>query len=232
MATNTLTNNFIALTYQGVLHARGEQLPSSGQVQIYDGQGNTTPIIMGRKDAGASIYSLSASTLSAAGLAYPHQDGTANQVMLTNGSGRLSFGNVSDLFNGISKTIASFSTIKITVSNGIITSLEGNEERAQHRTFAFTGSQDNGQSTYPSTSLVASFLQSIWSTAQNNDEAQVIYFKANRRQQIRDVSFRPRQYIYNLVRTGGAWAIKGDQTYPIEIDNRGATNVGTFTPYS
>ena len=37
MASESLTNTNISETYVGVLHAKGEALPASGQEDIYDG---------------------------------------------------------------------------------------------------------------------------------------------------------------------------------------------------
>lgn len=55
MSSNALTNTTISKTYVGVLHARGSQLPASGQRDIYDGVGQRSAIKLGRGCNGATI---------------------------------------------------------------------------------------------------------------------------------------------------------------------------------
>lgn len=97
MATNTLTDQNISDTYVGLLHGQGEQLPITGQVLMYDGNGNSTSIRVGRLGQGFSVIgTLSSDVLSVAGVTYPTADGTANQYMKTDGSGTISFDSISD----------------------------------------------------------------------------------------------------------------------------------------
>ena len=53
--TFTLTDQHIKNTYTGLLHTQGEEIPSSGQVDVYDGSGNKTPISIGREGEGLTL---------------------------------------------------------------------------------------------------------------------------------------------------------------------------------
>ena len=55
MPTTDLTNSNISDTYQGMLHFRGEQLPASGQIDVFDGIGNKTSIKIGRACNGVTV---------------------------------------------------------------------------------------------------------------------------------------------------------------------------------
>lgn len=56
MATTTaLTNTNISDTYVGILHAKGKELPSTGQQDIHDGAGNSTSLKIGRVGQGVTI---------------------------------------------------------------------------------------------------------------------------------------------------------------------------------
>lgn len=48
MASISLTNTNISDTYVGVLHAKGEPIPSSGLQDVYDGAGNKSALKIGR----------------------------------------------------------------------------------------------------------------------------------------------------------------------------------------
>jgi hypothetical protein len=64
MASNALTNTVIQDTYTGVLHARGQQLPATGQRDIYDGAGQKSAIKLGIACNGVTICgTLSADTM-------------------------------------------------------------------------------------------------------------------------------------------------------------------------
>lgn len=51
----TLTDNYIDETYMGLLHSKGQELPISGQEDIYDGNGNKSSLKLGRACEGATI---------------------------------------------------------------------------------------------------------------------------------------------------------------------------------
>lgn len=55
MPATDLTNTNISETYRGILHFRGEQLPATGQVDVYDGIGNKTSIKIGRACNGVTV---------------------------------------------------------------------------------------------------------------------------------------------------------------------------------
>ena len=65
MASNTLTNTKISVTYAGVLHSAGVQLPSTGLEYVYDGLGNRSSIRIGRDCSGMTVCgNLSATSIS------------------------------------------------------------------------------------------------------------------------------------------------------------------------
>lgn len=68
---DSLTNNSVASTYKGILHAEGAELPQTGLKQIRDGNGNTTSMLIGRAGQGVSCQSLSASNFIADNIQYP-----------------------------------------------------------------------------------------------------------------------------------------------------------------
>lgn len=95
MASNTLTDTNISDTYVALLHARGEALPSSGQVLVYDGSGNVSSLRLGRSGNGAYISgTLSANALTVNGISYPSVDGSAGTFLTTNGAGGLTFSSI------------------------------------------------------------------------------------------------------------------------------------------
>ena len=53
--TVTLTDQFIADTYDGVLHIQGEPFPETGQIDIYDGSGIKSSVKVGRACEGVTI---------------------------------------------------------------------------------------------------------------------------------------------------------------------------------
>jgi microcystin-dependent protein len=65
MASNTLTNTKISVTYAGVLHSAGIQLPATGLEHVYDGVGNRSSIRIGRDCSGMTVCgNLSATSIS------------------------------------------------------------------------------------------------------------------------------------------------------------------------
>jgi hypothetical protein len=95
-----LTDNFVANTYKGLLHAQGDEIPAVGEVDIYDGAGNKTDLTLGRETT--ICTSLSAGVLSAAGLEYPTELGSKYDVVaqVTDGEndvGRLALQDISSL---------------------------------------------------------------------------------------------------------------------------------------
>jgi hypothetical protein len=55
MSSRTLTNTNVSNTYLGVIHARGAQLPPTGQERLFDGFGNRTSLSIGRDCNGATV---------------------------------------------------------------------------------------------------------------------------------------------------------------------------------
>lgn len=74
-----LTDNYVANTYKGVLHANGEELPAEAKVQVYDGAGNATALKLGV--LGADCMSLSAYGLTANDFKYPDTPGDQYSIV-------------------------------------------------------------------------------------------------------------------------------------------------------
>lgn len=55
--TPSLENKHIKKTYTGLLHTGGVEIPETTQVEVYDGNGNKTPITIGRDGIGISFTS-------------------------------------------------------------------------------------------------------------------------------------------------------------------------------
>jgi len=55
METNTLTGQLVSDTYDGLLHIKGEEFPSTGQVDVVDGVGNVSSIKLGRACEGMTV---------------------------------------------------------------------------------------------------------------------------------------------------------------------------------
>jgi len=66
MVTETLTDRFVANTFHGLLHSKGNPLPETTQQDIYDGEGNRSSIKLGKACLGLTICgTLFADTISA-----------------------------------------------------------------------------------------------------------------------------------------------------------------------
>lgn len=95
-----LTDNYVADTYKGVLHANGEELPIEGKAQVYDGAGNATPIKLGAE--GVDCLSLSAYGLTANDFKYPDEPGSFYDVVCqttdNDGINKLELKSVQDVF--------------------------------------------------------------------------------------------------------------------------------------
>lgn len=51
-----LTDQNIDETYGGLLHAQGAPLPATGQIELCDGFGNISSLMIGKKDRGITIF--------------------------------------------------------------------------------------------------------------------------------------------------------------------------------
>lgn len=78
---DSLTNNSVASTYKGILHAEGAELPQTGLKQVRDGNGNATSMLIGRSGQGVSCQSLSASNFIADNVQYPAGPGQRFNVV-------------------------------------------------------------------------------------------------------------------------------------------------------
>lgn len=107
----------ICETYQSILNvgtSDNDVIPSSpgSQIIITDGLGNCSSLSVGQVNQGATVTGqLSTSgQFFSLGLSYPTLDGTADQVVKTNGSGTLSFDSVCNLLPQASTAIGSTTT--------------------------------------------------------------------------------------------------------------------------
>lgn len=113
------------LTSAGIVYPSADG--NSGQVIVTDGAGNlsftdqsgggTTPTLQEVTTQGATTTdSITVGGLTSAGLAYPSSDGSANQILVTDGAGTLSFQTVS----GVSQTLDGVTTLGNTTTNSIV----------------------------------------------------------------------------------------------------------------
>lgn len=98
MASQTLTNQTVESTYQGVLHANGEALPLAGIATVYDGSGQSSALSLGLSSQGAAIAGgLSCSgQLTAGSIRYTTTDSIsgANFPLVSDGNKTAVFGQI------------------------------------------------------------------------------------------------------------------------------------------
>ena len=113
--TNTLTDQFIDETYKGFLHSRGGELPSSGIVDIYDGNGNKTPVSMGRDGNGIEIRT----PLKIGTLDYPSDNGgtSVGSILTQTEPNKLSLQNASDVYLQVVNLIYPVNSIFLSFDN-------------------------------------------------------------------------------------------------------------------
>ena len=100
--------------FDAIATAIATKYDSSSTVDINAGAIDSTTIGATTASTGA-FTTLSASTsLTAAGLAYPTTDGTANQVLVTNGTGTLSF---ADAAGGVDGIVSSANATAMTINS-------------------------------------------------------------------------------------------------------------------
>lgn len=100
MASQTLTDQTVASTYQGVLHAGGEALPLISTSPIYDGSGQVSSLSLGISSQGAAVaggFSCSGQ-LTAGDLKYTTTDSPfgANFPLVSDGNKNVVFGKISN----------------------------------------------------------------------------------------------------------------------------------------
>jgi len=114
-----LTDNYVANTYQGVLHVNGQELPDDVKVQVYDGMGNKTAIQLGINSV--DCQSLSAQGLTANDFKYPEEPGFAFNVLCQttqNARGQvntLELRDIKDIFCGSEVGLAAYTRSKNSV---------------------------------------------------------------------------------------------------------------------
>ena len=98
MASQTLTDQTVSSTYQGVLHAGGEALPLAGIAAVYDGSGQGSALSLGLSGKGAAIaggFSCSGQ-LTAGDIRFTTTDSVsgANFPLVSNGKKTAVFGQI------------------------------------------------------------------------------------------------------------------------------------------
>jgi hypothetical protein len=133
MASQTLTNQTVASTYQGVLHANGESLPASSVATIYDGSGQPSSLSIGLSSKGAAIaggFSCSGQ-LTAGEIRYTTTDSPsgANFPLVSNGNKTAVFGQMTSnaLIDLSPSPAGSYGNIQFLSVNskGLVTSVVG-----------------------------------------------------------------------------------------------------------
>lgn len=143
MASQTLTDQTVASTYQGVLHANGEALPSAGIATVYDGKGTTSALSLGIQGNGAAIAGgLSCSgQLTAGDIRYTTTDSIsgANFPLVSDGNKTAVFGQMTsraliDLTPNPQGTYGNVKGISVN-SKGLVTSVSTDFGRTAYARF-------------------------------------------------------------------------------------------------
>jgi hypothetical protein len=138
MASQTLTDQTVSSTYQGVLHANGEALPLTDVAAVYDGSGQASALSLGLSSQGASIaggFSCSGQ-LTAGEIRYTTTDSVsgANFPLVSDGNATAVFGQMtSDALIDLSPSPAgAYGSIQYMAVNskGLVTSVVGGPETA------------------------------------------------------------------------------------------------------
>lgn len=246
----TLTDNYIALTYEGLIHAQGAAVPADGQTQMYDGAGNQVPIKIGREGNGLTTAALSSIGLSANELEYPTAPSTNGYIVTQQSGNRLQLKPVTTATcaaggaGGESGTTYGAGTkiVKsITVKCGIVTSVDEQEVEAiqfpnQVRTFYYNLEKTDSilptNGSFPSNDAIGLFLDEIWASAQNNDVAYVIATLFRRVYAITTRDAYTNHKTWKFTRVGGEWTFTksvNQYLYRYSVNGRIATDDDTPT---
>lgn len=133
MASQTLTDQTVASTYQGVLHAGGAALPSSSNTAIYDGSGQVSSLSLGLSGQGAAVaggFSCS-QQLTAGDIRYTTTDSAfgANYPLVSDGNKTAVFGQMTsnaliDLSPSPAGTYGNIQYLAVN-SKGLVTNVVG-----------------------------------------------------------------------------------------------------------
>ena len=217
---NTLTDQYIALTYGGILHAQGAQLPATGQTQMYDGEANKVGIRMGRHDNGMTLTSLSAIALSANDLEYPKGPETNGYVVTQTNGNRLTLESAAvgtcqaggigtssgTTYGGTNQIIES-----VTVKCGLVTGVQARNVEdvtfpAVVRTYYWNLESGWGGSYGTGDATIKAFVENIWiGTPQIGDVAYVIGLYVYAKAFIRTSSNAPYYSGWKYTYDGSAW---------------------------
>jgi len=133
-------NTSPADTYKSILHASGNELPISGVVPIYDGDGSKSAVLIGREGQGIYCQGLSASDLTVSDLLYPPGYGERFGVVFqttngSNGTAQLGLSSISQILkiSGVGVTFNSYVSLSsnripfLRAENGIVTEIASKE---------------------------------------------------------------------------------------------------------
>ena len=117
----SLTDNQIALTYKGVIHAQGAELPSNGTVNLCDGNGNASSLSIGKTNGGLSITG----GLTAGQLSYPTTTSTNGYILAQINSQTVALTSINEIMRTAGAVAdGTYSGVQnIVIQNGIITSI-------------------------------------------------------------------------------------------------------------
>ena len=120
---STLTNTLISSTYKGVLHTSGTPIPLTGQVNVYDGEGNKSALVVGRDTKGVTVIGTASATSVVAGeLTMPNEDTEQKHIVVRTDPNRLELKPLSYVTGG-GLTDGEYISPKITVNGGVITQI-------------------------------------------------------------------------------------------------------------
>lgn len=120
---STLTNTLISSTYKGVLHTSGTPIPLTGQVNVYDGEGNKSALVVGRDTNGVTVIGTASATSVVAGeLTMPNEDTEQKHIVVRTDPNRLELKPLSYVTGG-GLTDGEYISPKITVNGGVITQI-------------------------------------------------------------------------------------------------------------
>jgi len=119
--STTLTDNYIADTYDGILHMDVALDNNNTTIQpVYDGHGNKTSLSVALENYGGKI----SGPLQAAGFNYPTEDGVENSIMVTDGQKNLTLKTLTSILgSGAFSGSGSYTNPTLVVSNGVITNI-------------------------------------------------------------------------------------------------------------
>jgi hypothetical protein len=110
---SSLSDKYVADTFDGLLHSSGEPLPSTGQADIYDGLGNKSALKLGRDGNGTTLTG----PVKLGQLEYPTVNGTVGSVIIQDSANTLALKPIETVFTEIVNHIYPVGSIHTSFSN-------------------------------------------------------------------------------------------------------------------